>query len=212
MQTLSARIVHAMAISTFAALTLVACSRKAADGSAADSVAVHGDTAVSAPATAATSNTANAAPTAASLGADDIDRWQRGMDAELKAVQDAGTQLKNAKNSTDSLNALFAANETSTRVAGAKAAGVDEQRYQLIANTLATLAADMSPIEQEMDMSKMPASAVESMKHAREQSLASASAGLSPALIEAMRPRAAVLRKQALTLAGERLKAAGMTS
>ena len=212
MQTFSARTVHVMVISAFAALTLVGCSKKAADGSTGDSVAAHADTAASRPATGATPNTANAAPTAASLGADDIDRWQRGMDAELKAVQDAGTQLKNAKNSTDSLNAVFAANETSTRAAGATAAGIDEQRYQLIANTLATLAADMSPLEQEMDVSKMPASTVESMKHAREQSLASASAGLSPALMEAMRPRAAALRKQALTLAGERLKASGMTT
>lgn len=146
MQTSSARTVHVMVISAFAALTLVGCSKKAADGSTGDSVAAHADTAASRPAT------------------------------------------------------------------GAKAAGIDEQRYQLIANTLATLAADMSPLEQEMDVSKMPASVVESMKHAREQSLASASAGLSPALIEAMRPRAAALRKQALTLAGERLKVSGMTT
>ena len=134
------------------------------------------------------------------------------MDAELETVRNAATQMNGAKNSTDSLNALFAANETSTRSAGAKAAGVDEARYQLITNTLASLAADMSPLEQEMDVTKMPASAIESMKHAREQSLASVSATLSPALVEAMRPRAAALRKQALTLAGERLKAAGLTS
>lgn len=134
------------------------------------------------------------------------------MDAELKAVQNAASQLKTAKNSTDSLNALFGVNETSTRAAGAQAAGVDEQRYQLISNTLASLAADMSPLEQEMDVTKMPASAIDAMKHAREQALANVSATLPPALVEAMRPRAAALRKQALALAGERVKAAGTGS
>jgi len=197
-----------MVIATLAALALAACNGKQ-DHAAADSVASHGDTTVSSPTPTTTSSAGTTAP---ALGPDDIDRWQRGMDAELKAVQNAATQLKTAKNSTDSLNALFGANESSTRTVGAQAAGVDEQRYQLISNTLASLAADMSPVEQEMDVTKMPASAIESMKHAREQSLASVSATLSPALVEAMRPRAAALRKQALALAGERLKAAGMGS
>ena len=209
MQSSSARTVRAAVVAVLAALALAACKGKPSDQAAVDSASPGGDTTVSSPTPTATSS---AAPTAAALGPDDIDRWQRGMDAELETVRNAATQMKGAKNSTDSLNALFAANETSTRAAGAKAAGVDEARYQLITNTLASLAADMSPLEQEMDVTKMPASAIESMKHAREQSLASVSATLSPALVEAMRPRAAALRKQALTLAGERLKAAGLTS
>src|SRR6185312_2396596 len=208
MQTLSVRPANATGIAMCAALALAACNGKPSDRPAADSAARRGDTTVSSPTPAGTSS---AAPTAEALGPDDIDRWQRGMDAELTAVHDAGIRLTNAKNSTDSLNAIFAANGSATRAAGAKAAGVDEARYQLIANTLASLAAGMSPLEQEMDVAKMPASAVDAMKHARRQSLASVSATLSPALVEAMRPRAAALRKQALTLAGERLKAAGMT-
>lgn len=207
MTTTSTRSASAIAIASLAALALVGCSRKPSDGVATDSVASRGDTTVSAPAPTATSSTG---ATAVAVAPDDIDRWQHGMDAELNAVQDAATQMKSAKNSTDSLNALFAANESSTRAAGAKAAGVDEGRYQLISSTLAPLAADMSPLDQEMDVSKMPAATIESLKHAREQSLANLSATLPQPLIEAMRPRAAALRKQALALAGERLKAAGM--
>lgn len=195
-----------MTVAALAAVALAACGKKSANESTTDSVAAHADTTATAPAVAMSANTSTAM-----LGPDDIDRWQHGMDAELTAVHNAAAQLRNAKSSTDSLNALFAANETSTRAAGAKGAGVDEQRYQLIANKLASLAADMSPVEQEMDPATVPASVVKAMQHAREQSLAAESAGIDPALIQAMRPRAAALRKQALALAGERLKAAGMS-
>lgn len=133
------------------------------------------------------------------------------MDAELKAVQDAGVQLRNAKTATDSMNAVFAANETSTRPIGARAAGVTEQQYQLISSTLSSLVANMTPVEQEMDASKMSAAAIAMLNESREKALTSASVGVSPELLSALRPLAATLRKQALTLAGERLKAAGMT-
>jgi hypothetical protein len=131
------------------------------------------------------------------------------MDAELRAIQDAGNQLRNARTATDSMNAIFAANETSTRSIGAKAAGVSEQQYRLISSTLSSLAADMAPLEQEMDVSSMPAATIATMRQARDKALATASRGVPPEVLAALPPRAGALRKQAPDLAAARLKAAG---
>jgi hypothetical protein len=68
----------------------------------------------------------------------------------------------------------------------------------------------MSPLELEMNVAQMPASMVEQMKKGRAEALASAIAELPPALIKALEPRAADLRKQDLALVAERLRAAGM--
>ena len=194
-------------ISLIATVALTAgCSRAESDATPTDSATVSSDSAAPVPAATA----APSAPaTAASLTADDIDRWQKGMDAELEAVKKAGEQLKAAKNGTDTLAAMTAASDMSTRAAGAQAAGVDEERYQLIRSTLSSVVGQMAPIEQEMNVSGLPATAVADLKKAREEGLARATAELSPQLVEALRPRAAALRKQDLTLTGERLKASG---
>ena len=195
------------------AVTLVAgCGRAdssdSSDSSTADSVAADTAAPSAQPSAAATPAPANNTP--ASLTAEDIDRWKKGMDAELEAVKKAGADLKAAKTGNDTLSAVMAANDMSTRAAGAKAAGVDDERYQLIRSTLSSVVGQMAPIEQEMDVSKLPATAVAELKKSREAGLAQATAELSPQLVEALKPRAAELRKQDLTLTGERLKASGV--
>ena len=191
-----------------AAMLLTGCGRTDdSDASPADSAS--SDTAVATPSTAQPSSSASA-NTPASLTADDIDRWQKGMDAELEAVKKAGTDLKAAKTSNDTLSAMMATNDMTTRAAGAKAAGVDEERYQLIRSTLSSVVGQMAPIEQEMDVSKLPANAVAELKKSRDEGLARVTAELSAQLVDALKPRAAALRKQDLTLTAERLKAAGM--
>ncbi|HET7457844.1 MAG TPA: hypothetical protein VFJ74_09325 [Gemmatimonadaceae bacterium] len=199
-----------------ALFTVAACKpaeRAGEDDSvtAADSTASAGAQAAAAPAAAAApSATGSETSAEASLTVADIDRWQRGMDAELAAVRDAGKQLAAAKTANDTMTAMMAANETSTRAAGARGAGVDEERYNVIRSTLSPVVGYMAPIEMEMDVKQMPASMLETMKKSREESLARATAGIPPAVVEALRPRAAALRKQDLTLVGERLKAAGL--
>lgn len=179
------------------------------DTSSGSDSAATADTAATAvaPATTAPSASENAP---GPIGAADIDRWQRGMQGELEAVRKAGESLRSARTGTDSANAIFAANEMATRGAGASAAGVDEERYQLIRTTLSPIVAQMSPLELEMNVAQMPASMVEQMKKGRAEALASAIAELPPALIKALEPRAADLRKQDLALVAERLRAAGM--
>ena len=187
---------------------MAACSRSEQAGTV-DSSAAAADTTASASAAPPAAANPND-NTAASLTADDIDRWQKGMDAELEAVKKAGADLAAAKTSSDTMSAMMAANDMSTRAAGAKAAGVDEERYQLIRTTLSSVVGQMAPIELQMDVSKMPAAAVAELKKSREAGLAQATAELSPALVEALKPRAAALRKQDLTLTAERLKASGI--
>ena len=204
------RLTHAVLA---AALFAVACkpAERAESGddsaTATDSAGAAGQS--SASSAAATKATPGETSAGASMTVADIDRWQRGMEAELAAVRDAGKQLKAAKTANDTMSAMMAANETSTRAAGAKAAGVDENRYGVIVSTLSSVAVYMAPIEQEMNVKDMPPEMVAQMKQGREQSLERASAGIPKDVLDALRPRAAELRKQDLTLAGERLKAAG---
>src|SRR5689334_12732571 len=61
----------------------------------------------------------------------DIDRWSQGMAAELEAVHAAGAKLRQAKTADDSSNAMAGALDTQTLAAGAQAAGVDGERYNL---------------------------------------------------------------------------------
>lgn len=157
-----------------------------------------------------------AAPAAAPEAADatlsvaDIDRWQRGMEAELKAVEETPARLRAATSGADSVAAVMGATEMGTRAAGAAAAGVDESRYQRLRGELSEVVSQMSPLEAEMNVATMPASMVADMRRAREEGLARLVATLPADVVEALRPRAADLRKQELALVGARMKAAGL--
>jgi hypothetical protein len=195
---LSSFIVAGIAIAT------AACSKAE---SSADTTAV--DTAAQAAATATPAPSQPTSTNSAPVTVEDIDRWVRGMAAELKAVQDAGAKLKAAKNANDTLSATMAANDMSTRDAGAAAAGLDPERYQFVRTTLSSAVGKLSPIEMEMNVKEMPPEMIAQMQQSREESLKQMSNDVPPAVIEALRPRAAELRKQDMTLTGERLKASG---
>lgn len=192
-------------------VAVAACSRS--HDEATDSARTAADS--TPPATAPSASAAVTPATSSASGVDapiavaDIDAWQKGMQAELKAVQDAGTARQNAKSATDTLNALFAANETSTRAAGAKGAGMTEARYQYVATKLSSIVGNLSPIE--TSVKDMPPAVVQQMRQGHEQSAAQEMAGMAPDVQTALRTRAPDLRKQVLDLAGARLKAAGMT-
>ena len=71
-------------------------------------------------------------PVTAPLAAEDFDRYERGLTAEIAAVRKAIADRRAAKSSTDSLSAQFAALESGTQEAGAQAAGVPVDRYRHI--------------------------------------------------------------------------------
>ena len=148
--------------------------------------------------------------TSAPLSVEDIDRWQRGMEAELQAVQEAEQSFNQAATSDDSLNAMMAANDMSTRSAGARAAGVSEDRYQFIRSTLSSAVKYMTPLEQEMDVSQMPESAIEQFEQSRQTSIDQMSDVLPDDVREALGARATELRRQDLQLTNARLAAVGM--
>jgi hypothetical protein len=184
--------------------------RDDSDTAATDSAAAADTAPAAETATASAGGSTEPASAEASMTVADIDRWQRGMDAELVAVREAGTKLKEAKTSTDTMNAIFAANDMSTRAAGARGAGVDENRYGLINSTLSALNRNMAPLSSEMDVTKMPPEAVTALSAARDTALMRMVGSYPPAVVEALRPRAEALRKQEMELVAARLRAAGM--
>ncbi len=81
----------------------------------------------------------------APLAVEDIDRWAKGLEGELKAVQDAGVKLKDAKTGDDSLNAIMGVQEMNTVEAGAAAAGLDRDRYHFVRTNLSAAASYLAP-------------------------------------------------------------------
>lgn len=188
-----------------AAALLAACGGDAAEEAEDTLAAIEGDQG------AMTAPTADAAaPSDAPVTVEDIDRWQRGMAAELEAVRAAGERLARATTGTDSVGAIFDANDMATREEGARAAGVDEERYARLNSTFSGLVRYMVPLSSEMDVSGMPADMQKQMQDGREQALASGSEGVPAEVLEALRERAAELRRQELELVGARMKAAGI--
>ena len=184
----------------------IACGG-AADAEDGDSLAAADTAAAEAPAAAPAPA---AEPADAAIAVADIDRWQRGMEAELQAVDDASARLRAAKDAADSANAVLTTTESSTRAAGAAAAGVDESRYARIRGDLSEIVSQMTPLEMEMNVSAMPANMVAEMRRTREEGLARLAAAMPADVVEALRPRAEALRKQELSLVGARMKAAGI--
>jgi hypothetical protein len=184
---------------------LVACGGK--DASRADT-ADPPDSAAEAPAPAA-APVPSSDPATAPLGVEDIDRWQRGMAAELEAVRQAAVKLKGARTGEDTLSSMMAMQEMSTAAAGAKAAGVDEERYKRIRSDLSAAASYLAPQLGGIDTTMLSPAQRQELRQGNEAQLKQMEDRVPPAVIEALRPRAEALRKQDLELVGERLKGAG---
>src|SRR4051794_10547968 len=151
---------HSWATITLAVLFGLSCGRKAADTSATDTGSGGSDVAETPRSdTAGSSSTSStpANPSSAPLTAADVQRWERAMEGELKAVQEASVKMKSARTGEDSLNAMMGVQEMSTAPAGAKAAGVDEERYKFIRSNLSAVGFYLTPpVVEGMDTHKMP--------------------------------------------------------
>lgn len=185
-------------------LALVAACGGSGDAPNADDSAA-ADTSASAPVAAAPA--APGGTSDAPLGADDVERWAKGMEGEKQALYRAEDQLKAATSGTDTLSALGAAGESATRAAGAQAAGLSEERYARVRDRLGELATAMVPSAMETN-GQMPAEMVAQMKAGREEGLAKLVAETPPEVVEALRPRAQALADLNLSLAGERMRIA----
>jgi hypothetical protein len=149
-------------------------------------------------------------PSSAPLSVEDIERWEKGMAAELAAVQEASTKLKSAKTGEDTLSALMAVQEMTTTPAGARAAGVDEERYKTLRSDLSAAVAYLTPHLGGIDTTMLSPAQREEMRQMNAAQLKQLEGRVPAEVIEALKPKAEALRKKNLELAAARLKGAGM--
>ena len=98
----------------------------------------------------------------------------------------------------------------STAAAGAKASGVDEERYKLIRSDLSAAAGYLAPQVGGLDTTMLSAAQREEMRQGNQAQLKQMEDRVPPAVVEALRPRAAELRTQDLELVATRLKGSGI--
>jgi hypothetical protein len=139
----------------------------------------------------------------------DIDRWSQGMAAELEAVHAAAAKLKQAKTADDTSNAMAGMLDTQTLGAGAQAAGVDGERYNLIRSTFSTAAGYLAPSIGGLDTTNLSPEQRADMRRDNAAQLDQMKDVLPPDVVSALTPRAAELRTKDLELTAARLKAAG---
>ena len=199
-------------LTTLAVFFSLSCGKKSAETSTADASSGNNDIGEAQTSDTAGSPQAEMPVNSASapLTAGDVQRWERGMEGELKAVQAAGAKMKSARTGEDSLNAMMGVQEMTTVSAGAQAAGVDEERYKFIRSNLSAVVSYLTPPELEgMDTTKMPQSLRDEFRTGREAQLQRMAQDVPADVVAALRPRAAELRKKDMELAGARLKGAG---
>lgn len=166
------------------------------------------EAAADAPAPDASSQSGN--PTSAPLSVEDIERWEKGMAAELAAVQEAGAKLASARSGEDTLSAMMGVQEMTTTPAGARAAGVDDERYNVMRSDLSAAVAYLTPHLGGIDTTLLSAAQREEMRQMNTAQLKQLEGTVPAEVVEALKPKAEALRKKQIELAGARLKGAGM--
>lgn len=146
----------------------------------------------------------------APVTADDIDRWQKGMGAELEAVRAAGARMKEAKTNDDTLSAMMAVQETSTQEVGARATGMELERYKFVSSELSAAVSYLTPHLGGIDTTMLSPAQRTELRESNEAQLKQMEERVPPQVVEALRSRAPDLRKQSLELVGERLRSAGL--
>lgn len=152
----------------------------------------------------------------APLSPSDIDAFERGLRAELEAVNKAIADKAAAKSGTDTLSAIMGATEQQTVEAGARAAGLTVDRYRTIVNAISgALAARQG----QAMMANMPQPDTSTLtaeqkaqvrKNAEEMKNAFGNPfkDLPADVASALEPRAAALDSLRMLVVGTRLKAA----
>ncbi len=190
-----------------AALMLAACGGGDKDESRDEAVA---DAAEDAPAPAPDAGGQSGSDNSAPVSVEDIERWKKGMAAELAAVQAAGAQLQSAKTSEDTLSAMMGVQEMTTTPAGARAAGLADERYNVIRSELSVAVGYLAPHLGGIDTTILSPAQREEMRQMNASQLKQMEGRVPAEVVEALRPNAEALRKKDLELTGARLKGAGM--
>jgi hypothetical protein len=206
---------RAFALALFPTTLVAGCGDKKGDSASIDTLA-----AIDTAQTAEAAGDTGTAPAAASTQSPDqssqpvtvadIDRWQKGMAGEMKAVQTIGDKMKAAKTTEEKLTIMGETHEQSTAAAGARAAGLDEERYKFVRDHLSNAASRLAPLELGIDTTQIPQSRREQERADRDAYFKQMAWAVPPDVVEALEPRAKELSNQNLELAGARLKASGM--
>jgi len=168
----------------------------------------------------ASDDSAAAAPTAAATQAplvpSDIDVFERGLRAELEAVNKAIADKAVAKTTSDTLSAMTASMEQQTAEAGARAAGVAADRHRTVVNAISNALAARQGQAMMANMPKADTTTLtaEQKAQVRENAAQMKNAFGNPFkdlpsdVATALEPRAAGLDSLRMLLVGTRLKAA----
>jgi hypothetical protein len=132
------------------------------------------------------------------------------MAAELEAVHAAAARLKQAKTADDTMTAMMGTQDMSTLEAGAQAAGVDRERYNLIRGTFSEAASYLAPSVGGPDTTGLSPDQRAEMRRGNATQLEQMKDVVPPDVVSALTPRAAQLRTKDLELVAARLKGAGM--
>jgi hypothetical protein len=93
---------------------------------------------------------------------------------------------------------------------GAKAAGLDVERYKFVNSELSAAVSYLTPELGGIDTTMLSPAQRDELREGNAAQLKQMEERVPPDVVEALKPRAAELRKQSLGLAAERLKAAGV--
>jgi hypothetical protein len=186
-------------------LLFTACGEEGAKGDASDPVP-RAETVEGAP----DASSQPGDPLSAPVTVKDIERWERGIAAELGAVQASGAKLEQARSSDDTLSALMGVQEMTTMPVGARAAGLDPERYNVVRSNLGAAVAYLTPHLGGIDTTMLSPAQREEMRQMNAAQLKQLEGAVPPEVIEALKPKAEALRKKELELTGARLKGAGM--
>jgi hypothetical protein len=167
---------------------------------AAEDTAAPADTALASPAD----------PVQQPLTVADIDRWDKGMAAELEAVHAAAEKRRTAKTADDTVAAMMALQDGATLETGAKAAGVDGERYNLIRSTFSEAASYLAPSLGGLDTTGLSAAQLATTRAGKTAQLEQMKDRVPADVLSALTARAAELRKKDLELVAARIKGAGM--
>jgi hypothetical protein len=189
-------------------LTVVLLAGCGGGGAAKDEAVA--DAAGDAPGPAPDAAGQSGSPSSAPLSVEDIERWEKGMAAELAAVQKAGAKLKSAKTGEDTLSALMGVQEMTTTPLGARAAGVDEERYGVIRSDLSAATTYLTPHLGGIDTTMLSPAQREEMRQMNAAQLKQLEDRVPAEVVEALKPKAEALRRKDVELSGARLKGAGM--
>jgi hypothetical protein len=138
---------------------------------------------------------------------DDIERWRKGMVAELASVKTSIAKIKASRNAQDSLDNMTATTDMATLETGARAAGLSTERYNFVRSTLQSATSSLSPGT--LLGSSLTPDMLAQFKKSGEEQIANMSSDLPPDVVTALRPLSDGLARQNMALSVERLCAAG---